>query len=195
LPARGCSPATSAVGGACVRQTGGAHRLLASRQWCCRGCSLSRPPCSPVSPRASAHPTLLSWPCAGAHSTTLPPLGHQRAPCTTADLRTGIKLRNNEPPFVKQQGDIVLGSACCKPLFQVFQMFQRCVASVSHRCCKSRSGCCTCCNGYTCMFQCFICFIRMLQVFHLDVAKVDLDVVYICKCFKFFHTYVVNGFI
>ena len=29
-------------------------------------------------------------------------------------------------------------------------------------------------------------------MFHLDVVKVDLDVAYICKCFKCFHTYVVN---
>jgi hypothetical protein len=43
--------------------------------------------------------------------------------------------------------------------------------------------------------KCFICFRRMLQVFHLDVAKVDLDVAYICKCFKCFHTYVASVFI
>jgi hypothetical protein len=35
----------------------------------------------------------------------------------------------------------------------------------------------------------------MLQVFHLDVAKVDLDVAYICECFKCFHTYVASVFI
>jgi hypothetical protein len=28
--------------------------------------------------------------------------------------------------------------------------------------------------------KCFICFRRMLQVFHLNVAKVDLDVAYTC---------------
>jgi len=28
--------------------------------------------------------------------------------------------------------------------------------------------------------DCFICFRRMLHVFHLEVAKVDLDVSYIC---------------
>jgi hypothetical protein len=37
---------------------------------------------------------------------------------------------------------------------------------------------------------CFKCFIRMLQVFHLDVAKVDLDVAYVLQWlharFKFF---------
>jgi hypothetical protein len=32
----------------------------------------------------------------------------------------------------------------------------------------------------------------MLQVFHLDVAKVDMHVAYICKCFICFHTYVAN---
>ena len=40
-------------------------------------------------------------------------------------------------------------------------------------------------------FMCFGCFICMLQVFQLDVAKVDLDVAcvcngfeVICKCFR-----------
>jgi hypothetical protein len=33
---------------------------------------------------------------------------------------------------------------------------------------------------FKCMFQLFICFRRMLQVFHLDVAKVYIDVAYIC---------------
>jgi hypothetical protein len=28
--------------------------------------------------------------------------------------------------------------------------------------------------------NCFICLRRMLQVFHLDIAKVDLNVAYIC---------------
>jgi hypothetical protein len=29
-------------------------------------------------------------------------------------------------------------------------------------------------------FKCFICFRRMLQVFHLDVVKVNLDFAYTC---------------
>jgi hypothetical protein len=45
-------------------------------------------------------------------------------------------------------------------------------------------------------FKCFRCFIRMLQVFHLEVAKVDLDVAYVFamnfKCFRVFLTYVVS---
>jgi hypothetical protein len=35
----------------------------------------------------------------------------------------------------------------------------------------------------------------MLQVFYLDVAKIDLDVAYIWKWFKCFHTYVASVFI
>jgi hypothetical protein len=65
------------------------------------------------------------------------------------------------------------------------------VVSVLYRCCKSRLGCCTCCDGlYTYISsvcsKCFICFKRTLQVFHLDVAKQDRDVAYICKCFRCF---------
>jgi hypothetical protein len=33
------------------------------------------------------------------------------------------------------------------------RMFHRYVASVSYRCCKSRSGCCICCNICTYMLQ------------------------------------------
>ena len=40
---------------------------------------------------------------------------------------------------------------------------------------------------YTC-FKSFTCFRLMLQVFHLDIAKVDLDVAYVVMtihaCFK-----------
>jgi hypothetical protein len=36
--------------------------------------------------------------------------------------------------------------------------------------------------------KCFICFRRILKVFHLDVA-------YICKCYRCFHTYVASVFI
>jgi hypothetical protein len=54
-------------------------------------------------------------------------------------------------------------------MFQVFQMFQRYVASVLYQYCKNRSGCCTCCcNDYTRMFQVFSCV--CCKCFHLDVA-------------------------
>jgi hypothetical protein len=32
----------------------------------------------------------------------------------------------------------------------------------------------------------------MLQVFHLDITKIDLDVAYIYKCFRCFHMYVAS---
>ena len=29
-------------------------------------------------------------------------------------------------------------------------------------------------------FMCFICLVRILQVFHVDVAKVDQDILFVC---------------
>jgi hypothetical protein len=43
----------------------------------------------------------------------------------------------------------------------VFQMFQRYATSVSYGCCKSKSWCCICCNGCTCMLQIYV------PMFHL----------------------------
>jgi hypothetical protein len=62
---------------------------------------------------------------------------------------------------------------CFKRMFRVFQTY---VASVSYGCCKSRSRDVT----YVAMdihacFKCFICFRCILQMFHLDVSKVDLE--------------------
>jgi hypothetical protein len=45
---------------------------------------------------------------------------------------------------------------------------------------------------FKCMFQMFYLFRHTLQVFHLDVAKVYLNIAYICKCFRCFHTYVAS---
>jgi hypothetical protein len=43
------------------------------------------------------------------------------------------------------------------------------------------------CYGSIRMFQaCFRCFRLMLQVFHLDVAKVDLDVAYVAMATHMF---------
>jgi hypothetical protein len=101
------------------------------------------------------------------------------------------------------------------------------VASVSCGCCKSRSRCCICCNGYTCMLQvsipnvsavsdvwymrvylgvayvshlCCKCFIRMLHMFHIDVAYILQWLhTYFFSCFwrmlqvfQLFRTYVAN---
>ena len=82
---------------------------------------------------------------------------------------------------------------CCKYLSPMFHLFfytyvasvsdacLKCficlllyVASVASGCFKSKSGCCTCCNGVsTVCSKCFIYLRRMLQRFYLDIAKVD----------------------
>ena len=94
-----------------------------------------------------------------------------------------------------------VSETCCKSLFKMFHLFQtyvpsiliRMFAYVSHICCNNMfymfnmfqtnvasvlSGCCTCYNDYVVSVcsKCFICFSRMLQLFHLSVAKVDLNV-------------------
>jgi hypothetical protein len=51
-------------------------------------------------------------------------------------------------------------------------LFQTYVASVLSGCCKSRSGCCIYMHIVSVCFECFMCFIRILQVFYLDTAYV-----------------------
>jgi hypothetical protein len=68
----------------------------------------------------------------------------------------GIEVHVDKPPFVQASSRCYVESACYTSMFQVFQMFQRYVANVVYQCCKSRSGCCTCCNGYTRMFQVYV---------------------------------------
>jgi hypothetical protein len=75
-------------------------------------------------------------------------------------------------------------SACCKHMFQVFNMLQRYVSSVSYECCKSRLGCCICCNGCTCMFQTSIP--NVSSIFQTFVASVFISMLHM------FHTYVAN---
>jgi hypothetical protein len=50
----------------------------------------------------------------------------------------------------------------------MFHLFQTHVASVLSGCCNDYVA-----NVYS---KCFICFKRMLQLFHLSVAKVDVDI-------------------
>jgi hypothetical protein len=84
-------------------------------------------------------------------------------------------------------------SVCCKCMFEVFQMFQRYVASVSYGCCKSRSECCIYCKVFhmyvaSVYSKCFICFRCILQVFYLDVAYIAVAIHICCKhMFQIFH--------
>jgi hypothetical protein len=100
-------------------------------------------------------------------------------------------------------------NTCWKRMFQVFQRYD---AIVAYKCCKSRSGCCPYCNGYTCMLQnvyskcfiyfsdlccncvlsgCCICFTEMLQEFVQNVSSIS-NACFKCFIWMFhmFHTYV-----
>jgi hypothetical protein len=64
-----------------------------------------------------------------------------------------------------------VSNACLKCLIYLLLYIE----SVESGCFKSRSGCCTCCNGVSTVCpKYFICFRRMWQMFHSDVTKVDL---------------------
>jgi hypothetical protein len=111
---------------------------------------LARGACAP---RAGAHPDRRVGPRLEAH---------WRAPCTAATscfmIRPSIKVALHAE------------NARCKSMFKVFQMLHLDVASVLCVYCKSRLGCCICCNDCT----------RMLQAFIPNVSVVFLDVC--CKC-------------
>jgi hypothetical protein len=129
-------------------------------------------------PRAASCPRS----CRTSEVHAAPPTSAQASSSATTSLHSS-----------KQQGDIVLESACCKRIFQVFQMFHLDVPCVSSRYC-------ICCNGYTRMLQVYVpnvstvfrhtlqvyvpnvsaVFRRMLQVYVSNVSAV-LDV-----CCKFF---------
>jgi hypothetical protein len=96
--------------------------------------------------------------------------------CAGVDLRADIELcMSTSLRSSEKQGNIALKLHVAKLMFQVFQLFQRYVASILYRYCKSRLGCCTSCNGYTHMFEVYVqnilsvsdiyckCFIWMLQ--------------------------------
>jgi hypothetical protein len=71
-------------------------------------------------------------------------------------------------------------------MFQVFQMFKWYVASVSREYCKSRSGCCTCCDSCTRMLQAYVPTVS--SVFSRRTLQVCLFgccicFTHCCKCF------------
>jgi hypothetical protein len=116
-------------------------RMLASQgvlascwrsRWCLcspgRGCAPSRPPCSPVAPRAGTHSVLLSRPRTSARPVQCLRWStselHVSSP-TSAPALSSVTMSLHS---FKQQGDIVPDSACYK---RMFQMIRRCVASVT----------------------------------------------------------------
>ena len=111
------------------------------------------------------------------------PEAQRQAPCGAATSSSMIH------PSIKMT--LRARNTCCKSMFQAFNMFHLDVAIISCGCCKSRSGCCICCNDYTRMLQASvpnvlavsdgcctyfirgcICFTLMMQVLHSDVAYV-----------------------
>jgi hypothetical protein len=71
---------------------------------------------------------------------------------------------------------------CFKCMFQMFYPFQTYSASVSFGCCKTRSG-------FLYIYASVLgVFIRMLQVFYLDVCngytRVFMFFSVLCKCFR-----------
>jgi hypothetical protein len=97
------------------------------------------------------------------------------APYNATNLHVGVKLRNDEPPFVQVTRWHWAKSVRCKCMFQVFQSSD--VSEV----------CCTCCVGYT----------HLLQMYIRNVSSIFQT--YICKCFIWilymFHRYVASVFI
>jgi hypothetical protein len=89
--------------------------------------------------------------------------------------------------------------SCCKHIFQVLQLFSD-VCFKCFICLLKNIWMLHNMHVSSVCFKCFRCFIRMFQVFHLDVAKVDLDAAYVAMaihaCFKrtfyLFHTYVAS---
>ena len=131
------------------------------------------PPAPRVSTRscASCHgcaPSACLCPCRGSCRQRAPHLPPQRHSVASSSASASSCV--DEPPFVQAASRCYAESACCNSMFQVFQMFQRYVVSVLCGCCKSRSGYCICCNGYT----------RMLQAYVLNVSSVFRRTLQVC---------------
>jgi hypothetical protein len=92
-------------------------------------------------------------------------------------------------------------TACCKIIFQVFQMFQRYVGSVVYRCCKGDRDVA---HVVMAIYIYFKCMFQMFHLFQTYVASVlsgccksrsgcciYIHVANICfKCFQVFHMYI-----
>jgi hypothetical protein len=80
--------------------------------------------------------------------------------------------------FAKVDLDVVyvamIKYACCKPMLQMFKVFQTYVANVLCRCLKSISWCCKCL--FTHVLSVSSVFRCISQMFHLDVLNIDRGV-------------------
>jgi hypothetical protein len=168
-----------------------ANRACARRGQCC--CLHRRG----ASPQGTAHPIAAAVQPL-ARTTQLPTrwLPHHHS----AALSSPQASSSTSNPFLIQAGSRFCASACCKRMFQVFQMFHRYVVSVSYGCCKSRSGCCRSCNGCTRMLQTSIfnvsfvfsdvcrnfIYLDVAYFLHICLPVLYLDVAYVYNGFKCF---------
>jgi hypothetical protein len=107
-----------------------------------------------------------------------PPFRHQKVVATVdagAAATLGLSSRHHEiqSGLTRASSRSIpssdVASACCKHMFKVLHVFYMHVASISRGCCKSKSRCCICYNGYT---VCCKHLFQMFQLFQTNVARV-----------------------
>jgi hypothetical protein len=123
-----------------------------------------------------------------------PPAG----PLVSPSPLRGIELRIDEPPFVQVTSNCYTESACCKSMFQVFQMFQRYVAEVDQDVAHVIMAIHVC---FKCMFQMFYLFQTYVTSVLSGYCKsrsrccIYMHVASICfKCSRCFHMHDVHMF-
>jgi hypothetical protein len=111
----------------------------------------------------------------GQAETTIVPTGRTHVAVVSLAARGASTREFNASPAL-----CCVENTCCKYMFQLFQMFQRYIASVLYGYCKVHPDVAhvamttyVCCKS---LFKMFICFRRLLKVFYLNVAYVIMVV-------------------
>jgi hypothetical protein len=153
---------------------------------------------------------LPSWPCSIHLPLPLPrsvpsmnSISATSAPFRGFELRAGVKLRVDEPPFV--QGAIICyaKSACCNSIYQMFQMFRGTLQVLYIDVAKVDQ------DVAHVVIDIHVCLKCMFHLFQTNIASVlsrccksksryciYMHVASICfKCFQVFHTYACKCFI
>jgi hypothetical protein len=153
-----------------------AHSTSSHRAWSLHTYALSPIPCRVEVLSTPWFPTRRSWPLSTPALPRRSTLARDITRSRVARLGAGFSSCTSRS---LPSSDVA--SACCKCMFQVFQVLHMYVASVSCGCCKSRLGYCICCNGYTSILRilqafvpnilavsdgCCTCFIWVLHMFH-----------------------------
>ena len=111
---------------------------------------------------------------------------------------TPVNSTRRRASIPKQQGNITLKARVANVCFKCFKYFRGVLQLFYIGVCKNRSRCCTCCNGYTCIFQVYVptvssvsnvcCKRDIAYVSHMLQGYVPnvLAVSFLC-CSKYFH--------